>query len=236
MLQKPNKDPKFPLNFRPISLISSIAKIYEKVLLTRIQQHTTDNNIVPDFQHGFRKETSTCHQLLRVANKIIHGFNHSTTTGGLFLDVEKAFDRLWHNGLIYKMINLHFPDYLIHTLADYLNDRTFQIRIDATISRTGQIQAGCPQGSNLSPILYNIYTHDFPTSPEVEICLFADDAAIIKQAASPPRSPSIVANISQEAEEMVETVENLHKHHQIKSNNIQKRPLQEQASASPPFR
>ncbi|GFU67215.1 RNA-directed DNA polymerase from mobile element jockey [Trichonephila clavipes] len=148
MLPKPKKDLKFPINFRPISLISSIAKIYEKVLLTRIQKHTTDNNIIPDFQHGFRKETSTCHQLLRVANKIIH-------------------------------------DYLIHTLADYLNDRTFQIKIDATISRTGQIQAGCPQGSNLSPILYNIYTHDFPTSPGVEICLFADDAAIIKQAASP---------------------------------------------------
>ncbi|GFW15503.1 RNA-directed DNA polymerase from mobile element jockey [Trichonephila clavipes] len=134
MLPKPKKDLKFPINFRPISLISSIAKIYEKILLTRIEKHTTDNNIIPDFQHGFRKETSTYHQLLRVANKIIHGFNHSKTTGGLFLDVEKAFDRLWHNGLIYKMINLHFPDYLIHTLADYLNDRTFQIKIDATTS------------------------------------------------------------------------------------------------------
>ncbi|GFY31950.1 RNA-directed DNA polymerase from mobile element jockey [Trichonephila clavipes] len=185
MLPKPNKDLKFPINFRPISLISSIAKIFEKILLSRIQQHATDNSIIPDFQHGFRKETSTCHQLLRVANKIIHGFNHSKTTGGLFLDVEKAFDRLWHNGLIYKMIHLHFPDYLIYILADYLNDRTFQIKIDATISRTGQIQAGCPQGSNLSPILYNIYTHDFPTSPGVEICLFADDAAIVRQAASP---------------------------------------------------
>ncbi|GFV51029.1 probable RNA-directed DNA polymerase from transposon X-element [Trichonephila clavipes] len=142
MLPKPNKDLKFPINFRPISLISSIAKIYEKILLARIQQHTTDNNIIPDFQHGFRKETSTCHQLLRVTNTIIHGFNHGKTTGGLFLDVEKAFDRLWHNGLIYKMINLHYPDYIIHTLADFLNDRTFQIKIDATISRTGQIQAG----------------------------------------------------------------------------------------------
>ncbi|GFX64663.1 probable RNA-directed DNA polymerase from transposon X-element [Trichonephila clavipes] len=188
MLPKPKKDLKFPINFRPISLISSIAKIYEKILLSRIEKHTADNGITPDFQHGFRglrKETSTCHQLLRVANKIIHGFNHSKTTGGLFLDVEKAFDRLWHNGLIYKMILLNYPDYIIHTLADYLDGRTFQIKIDATISRTGQIQAGCPQGSNLSPILYHIYTHDFPTSPVVEICLFADDAAIISQADRP---------------------------------------------------
>ncbi|GFU54914.1 RNA-directed DNA polymerase from mobile element jockey [Trichonephila clavipes] len=112
MLPKANKDTKFPINFRPISLISSIAKIYEKILLSRIEQHTTDNSIILDFQHGFRKETSTCHQLLRVANNVIHGFNHSKTTEGLFLDVEKAFDRLWHNGLIYKMINLLYPDYL----------------------------------------------------------------------------------------------------------------------------
>ncbi|GFY66236.1 probable RNA-directed DNA polymerase from transposon BS [Trichonephila inaurata madagascariensis] len=109
MLPKPGKDLKHPINFRPISLISSIAKIYEKILLARIEKHTFDNRIIPDFQHGFRKETSTCHQLLRAANKIIYGFNHIKTTGGLLLDVEKAFDRLWHNGLLYKLIQLQYP-------------------------------------------------------------------------------------------------------------------------------
>ncbi|GFT44393.1 probable RNA-directed DNA polymerase from transposon X-element [Trichonephila clavipes] len=184
MIPKSNKDLKYPINFRSISLISPIAKIYEKILLARIK-YTFDNRIIPDFQHGFRKETSTFHQLLRVANKIIYGFNHSKTTGGLFLVVEKAFDRLWHNRPIFKMIQINHPTYLIHTLADYLDGRTFQVRFDATISRTGQIQAGYPQGSNLSPILYSIYTHDFPTSPRVEVYLFADDAAILNQANTP---------------------------------------------------
>ncbi|GFW25859.1 probable RNA-directed DNA polymerase from transposon X-element [Trichonephila clavipes] len=165
MIPKPGKDQKSPLNFRPISLISSIGKIYEKILLKRIEKYTLDNSIIPDIQHGFRKETSTCHQLLRATNIIISGFNNHATTGGIFLDVEKAFDRLWHNGLIFKMINLNYPPYLIHTISDYLHNRTFQVKIQATISKIGHIQAGSPQGSLLSPILYNIYTYDFPTSP-----------------------------------------------------------------------
>ncbi|GFX76077.1 RNA-directed DNA polymerase from mobile element jockey [Trichonephila clavipes] len=137
------------------------------------------------------KETSTCHQLLRATNKIISGFNNHATTGGIFLDVEKAFDRLWHNGLIFKMINLNYPPYLIHTISVYLLNRTFQVKIQATISKIGHIQAGSPQGSLLSPILYNIYTYDFPTSPLVDICLFADDAAILSQQDTPQKNRAL---------------------------------------------
>ncbi|GFY66662.1 probable RNA-directed DNA polymerase from transposon BS [Trichonephila inaurata madagascariensis] len=104
LLPRKNKDQKFPLNYRPISLISCVAKLFEKILLSRIQAFSDAHNLIPDFQHGFRKETSTCHQLLRTTNKIIDGFNKHRTTGGVFLDVEKAFDRVWHNGLVYKLI------------------------------------------------------------------------------------------------------------------------------------
>ncbi|GFW41665.1 RNA-directed DNA polymerase from mobile element jockey [Trichonephila clavipes] len=83
------------------------------------------------------------------------------------------------------MIHLKFPDYIINLTHSFLTNRTFQVRIEATTSRIAHIEAGSPQGSNLSPILYNIYTYDFPTSPLVEVCLFADDAAIISQASNP---------------------------------------------------
>ncbi|GFX47083.1 RNA-directed DNA polymerase from mobile element jockey [Trichonephila clavipes] len=164
LLPKKNKDPKFPLNYRPISLISCVAKLFEKILLSRIQAFSDSNQIIPDFQHGFRKKTSTCHQLLRATNSIIDGFNNHRTTGGIFLDVEKAFDRVWHNGLIFKLIQVNLPPYLIKIIYEYLSNRTFQLKINSIHSRIGSIQAGTPQGSILSPLLYSLYTYDFPTS------------------------------------------------------------------------
>ncbi|GFV23914.1 RNA-directed DNA polymerase from mobile element jockey [Trichonephila clavipes] len=185
LLPIPGKDAKFATNYRPISLLSTIGKIFEKIILKRLQEHTDSHNLIPNFQHGFRSETSTDHQLLCLTNRVINGLNSGDTTGGAFLDVEKAFDRVWHDGLIFKMIKLNFPSCIIHLINSYLSDRTFQVKILATLSRIGTVSAGSPQGSNLSPMLYNIYTHDFPTTPTVDVCLFADDAAIIAQACNP---------------------------------------------------
>ncbi|GFW56158.1 probable RNA-directed DNA polymerase from transposon X-element [Trichonephila clavipes] len=122
VLPKPKKDTKFAENYRPISLLSCLGKIYEKIILTRIIDHCDRNTIIPDFQHAFRKETSTQHQLLRVTNKIFNGFNTKSYTVGIFLDVKKAFDRMWHDGLIFKMIILKFPTYLVKIIYNYLDN------------------------------------------------------------------------------------------------------------------
>ncbi|GFW43420.1 RNA-directed DNA polymerase from mobile element jockey [Trichonephila clavipes] len=93
LLPKPGKDAKFATNYRPISLLYTIGKIFEKIILKRLQEHTDSHNLIPDFQHGFRSDTSTNHQLLRLTNRVSNGFNSGDNTGGAFLDVEKAFDR-----------------------------------------------------------------------------------------------------------------------------------------------
>ncbi|GFT26360.1 RNA-directed DNA polymerase from mobile element jockey [Trichonephila clavipes] len=187
LLPKKGKDNKLAINYRPISLLSSIGKLFEKIILSRLKEHANNNNIIPSFQHGFRENTATNHQLLRLTNLVVGGFNNHETTGGAFLDVEKAFDRVWHDGLLLKLTELNFPPYVIMIINNFLRNRSFQIRISSTLSRTAYASPGCPQGSLLSPLLYNIFTHDFPTAPTVHICLFADDAP---QSSPKPAAPT----------------------------------------------
>ncbi|GFT43664.1 probable RNA-directed DNA polymerase from transposon X-element [Trichonephila clavipes] len=106
---KPEKDSALPSNYRPISLLSCLSKVYEFVLLQRLNQHCAAFNFIFPQQCGFRPKCSTFHQLLRVTELIHSGFAKHEATGILFLDIAKAFDKIWHNGLLIKLIRLDFP-------------------------------------------------------------------------------------------------------------------------------
>ncbi|GFU94696.1 probable RNA-directed DNA polymerase from transposon X-element [Trichonephila clavipes] len=97
---KPNKNPELAQNYRPISLLSSLSKVYEFVLLRRLNQHCAASNMIIPQQCGFRPHCSTVHQLLRVTELIHSGFEKHDATGILFLDIAKAFDKIWHDGLL----------------------------------------------------------------------------------------------------------------------------------------
>lgn len=158
--------------------MSSLSKIFEKVLLKRLNQHISENSIIPDTQFGFRNEHSTSHQLHRLINNIKNNRDVKKSTGLVLLDNEKAFDTVWHNGLIYKMITLEFPAYLIKLIHSYLKDRDFVLSIGSESSQIHSIPAGVPQGSVLSPVLYNVYTYDIPDFGGCERYQFADDTAV----------------------------------------------------------
>ncbi|GFX71000.1 RNA-directed DNA polymerase from mobile element jockey [Trichonephila clavipes] len=181
MLAKPNPDRTYPQGYRPISLINTTAKIFERIILTRIKSHCKAIDCIPPEQCGFREGHSTLHQLIRVTNIINEGFAHKFYTVGVFLDVKRAFDKMWHDGLTYKLIKIQFPDYLIKIIHNFLHNRTFRVRVNNSYSNTGSCLSGVPQGSVLSPYLYNIYTHDFPQHSTVSTCLFADDSAVLSQ-------------------------------------------------------
>ncbi|GFW20292.1 probable RNA-directed DNA polymerase from transposon X-element [Trichonephila clavipes] len=97
---KPDKDSALPSNYRPISLLSCLSKVYEFVLLQRLNQHCAAFNFIIPQQCGFRPKCSTVHQLLRVTELIHSGFAKHEATGILFLDIAKAFDKIWHDGLL----------------------------------------------------------------------------------------------------------------------------------------
>jgi len=178
MIPKPGKNPVFPQNYRPISLLSTISKVFEKILLTRLRSHAESHNLLPPHQLGFRQQFDTELQLVRVVDKLTLSSNNFAYTIRIFLDVEKAFDRVWHRGLISKLIQQRFPDCYVKLIHSYLNNRELQVRYEGAFSESKPIRAGVPQGSVLSPLLYALYTADLPTTPGCSLATFADDTAI----------------------------------------------------------
>lgn len=176
---KKGKDPMLPSSYRPISLLSSLDKLFEKVLYSRIMDFAENNNIINSKQFGFRKEHSTVHQIKRVVNIIENNKALRLSTGAVLLDVEKAFDSIWHDGMIYKLSDLNFPIYTQKIIKSFLNKRSFSVYVENTSSEIRNIPAGLPQGSVLSPLLYSIYTSDIDIKRNHEAAFYADDSMIL---------------------------------------------------------
>ena len=123
---KPGKDPALPSSYRPISLLDTIGKLFEKILLSRILHVLSESGLMRDEQFGFRPRHSTSLQLARLVERITSNFGEKRLIGPVFLDVAKAFDTVWIDGLLYKLTLLNFPSYTVHTISSYLRGRTFE--------------------------------------------------------------------------------------------------------------
>ena len=179
-LPKMSRTEMAPGDFRPISLLDGFDKAYEKILLHHILDHVRSKDVYPTAQYGFREGHSTVHQLTRTTDFITDTFNRKGSVAALFLDISKAFDRVWHGALLMKMHRLRFPAWLIKIVASYLDGRRFSVRWFGRDSSTRRILAGVPQGSLLGPSLFNIFTHDIPSpGRDALLSLYADDAAIL---------------------------------------------------------
>lgn len=182
---KPNKSLSSAASFRPISLLSSFSKIFERLLLQRIQLHVDGNHIIPDEQFGFRQKHSTTHQLLRVVKHVKSEFVLKRSTGMVFLDIEKAFDSLWHDGLLHKLLKYKFPLTLIKMIKSFLSGRQFFVFLFDGKSKMFDVPAGAPQGSCLSPSLYNIYISDLKVPGDCKLAQFADDTGVLRSDDNP---------------------------------------------------
>ncbi|GFT80805.1 probable RNA-directed DNA polymerase from transposon BS [Trichonephila clavipes] len=99
----------------------------------------------------------------------------------LFVDIAKAFDKIWHDGLISKMMRLGFSDQILKIIHSYLKPREFRVRVKNCLSKTRPVKSGIPQGSLLEPRLFNLYINDIPKADNVHLAMYADDTAIISQ-------------------------------------------------------
>ena len=111
-IQKAEKNKLFPQNYRPISLLPTISKIFERVILNRLKNHEAEHKQLIPEQFGFRERIITLHQLALLTDYISTNFNTNHSTAVAYLDMEKAFDTVWHKGLVYKLTQLNYPMYL----------------------------------------------------------------------------------------------------------------------------
>lgn len=184
LIQKPGKPPQEASSYRPISLLPALSKLFEKLLLLRLKPVLEGRNLIPDHQFGFREKHATIEQIHRIVDKINEDLEKKRYCSAVFLDISQAFDKVWHEGLLYK-IKRNLPAPYFKILKSYLSDRYFQIRYRDEYSSLHKIYSGVPQGSVLGPILYILFTADIPNSLSTLIATFADDTAVLASSECP---------------------------------------------------
>lgn len=180
MIAKPGKDAKNAKSYRPISLLCACGKLFERILNARILCHLKEHQFFNDWQRAYLPKKHAGEIIYKLTEEIRYAKaskRRSWHTTAFSLDVEKAFDAVWHDGLRYKLMEIGLPAGICRILSSFLQDRTVEVRIRDTLSNPVPLRAGTPQGSVLSPLLYIIYVNDAPlnTSNGVRAGQFADD-------------------------------------------------------------
>ena len=168
-------------NYRPISLLPLISKILEKVIHDETQTYLSENDILYNFQSGFRKSYSTNHCLAYLADLISRGYDQGLYTGMVLIDLQKAFDTIDHEILFEKMLFFGFSETVINWFKCYLSKRTFVVSISDKVSNLESLTCGVPQGSILGPLLFLFYVNDMPQAVTGKLLLYADDSCLIYQ-------------------------------------------------------
>lgn len=175
LIPKQGKNPHYSENYRPISLLEVPGKILERIINYRLREHLETQEIYNKQQYGFRQLRGTNHALAIISEEIATNKADSNQCHLILRDITKAFDKVWHQGLKFKILNIQLPTITEKILCDFLDDRTAKIRINNHTGPSFLTNCGVPQGSVLSPTLFTIYTHDTPTSLQGLNIAYADD-------------------------------------------------------------
>ena len=147
-------------NYRPISLLSVVSKVFEKLVNNSIVDHLEKCGLFSDFQYGFRSCRSTADLLTVVSDRIARVFNRSGATRAVALDISKAFDRVRHAGLLHKLKSYGISGQIFSLISSFLSNRRVQVVLDGKSSQEYPVNAGVLQSSILGPTLFVLYIND----------------------------------------------------------------------------
>lgn len=182
-LPKDKKKTFTPPNSRPISLLPALSKIFEKIVFNQIQHYFSENNLLTEFQHAYRKGFSTCTALTQMTDDWLQEIDNKKICGAVLLDFTAAFDVIDHGLLLQKFERYGFKQSALNWLNSYLTNRSQKVYFNGSFSSSVNVDCGVPQGSCLGPLLYSIFTNDLPSAIQnAKVVMYADDTSIYTSA------------------------------------------------------
>ena len=168
-------------NYRPVTLTSHVVKIYERVVRKHMVQHLEANNLLSDKQHGFRSNRSCLTQLLDHFDDILEGFTLGKDTDSIYLDFEKAFDKVDLELLMLKLTKYGFHTKILRWIQAFLSCRQQVVVVNGVHSDSAMVLSGVPQGSVLGPLLFILFINDLEmVVSSSRVSFFADDTRVSK--------------------------------------------------------
>jgi hypothetical protein len=175
-------------NYRPISLLSTISKLFERIMVDQLTSFLERHNILSEHQFGFRKNKSCEDAVLRVTELVRQRLDEKFHVATVFLDLQKAFDTVNHTALLSKIYAMGIRGSSHRFITSYLADRTQSVRVGGETSGEGLVSHGVPQGSVLGPLLYLLSVNDiFYKCPDAQVIGYADDTSLTVWADNAPQ-------------------------------------------------
>ena len=200
-------------NYRPISLLPVLSKIFEKSATNQLIKYLEENKLIAPNQHAYRKGHSTTTCLAEVLNHVHKLVDQKKQCAIVSLDLSKAFDSINHDLLLNKLLKLNLSTPAILWIKSYLTNRHQKTKFEKHVSTSTEIKSGVPQGSIIGPLLFLIFTNDLPSNftDKCRIMSYADDTQLIIEAEN-------LQILIRKIEEMINIAQNWYTLNSMKNN------------------